>query len=85
MAVKKQLAGIARGFLWVSDEQTGTGAAQNIAHPMGRAPDIVLVVPTGSPGTYAALTVTEGTHTASNIVVAVTSGWKYKVIGFWLR
>ena len=64
---------------FLSAEQTGTGSAQNIPHNLGVVPRLVLVLITGSPSTYSALTVTMGTHTASNIVVTVTSGWKYKV------
>jgi len=63
----------------LSAEQTGTGAEQSIAHGLGVKPSLVLIIITGSPTTYAALTVTEGTHDATNVKVTVTSGWKYKV------
>jgi hypothetical protein len=66
--------------IFVSAEQTGTGSAQNIAHNLGVVPRLVFVSITESPGTYAALDVAEGTHTNTNVVVTVTSGWKYKVI-----
>jgi len=38
-----------------------------------------MIIITGSPATYAALSITEGTHDATNVKVTVTSGWKYKV------
>jgi len=63
----------------LSAEQTGTGAEQSIAHGLGVTPSLVMIIITGSPATYAALTVTEGTHDATNVKVTVTSGWKYKV------
>jgi len=63
----------------LSAEQTGTGAEQSIAHGLGVKPSLVMIIITGSPATYAALTVTEGTHDATNVKVTVTSGWKYKV------
>lgn len=71
------------GQLFISAEQTGTGAAQNIAHGLGEVPAFVFVGLTGGPATYAAPTIAEGTHTASNVVVTVTTGWKYRVIA-WL-
>ncbi len=64
----------------LSAEQTGTGAAQNIAHNLGKVPAKVMIYPTGSPATYAALSITEGTHSVTDVVVTVTSGWKFKVL-----
>ena len=61
---------------------TGNGSAQNTAHGLGRTPAKVLVMIYGSPATYSALTVTEGTHTTTNCVVTVTTSWKY-VIFAW--
>jgi len=63
----------------LSAEQTGTGSEQSIAHGLGVTPGLVMINITGSPATYAALAVTEGTHDATNVKVTVTSGWKYKV------
>jgi len=65
--------------VFLSAEQTGTGAEQSIPHGLGVTPALVLIIITGSPTTYAALTVTEGTHDATNVKVTVTTDWKYKV------
>lgn len=64
--------------LFVSTEQTGTGAAQTIAHGLGLTPSKVLIIPTNVPsGGY---TVTEGTHGTANVSVTVTTGAKFKVM-----
>ena len=69
------------GTVFVSGELTGTGSAQNVAHGGARAPSIVLIVPTDtSPATVGVFTVTEGAHDATNVVVTVTSGKKFKVL-----
>lgn len=49
---------------------TATGAAQSIAHGLGRIPSFVLVLPVNV-GSAEAWTVTEGTHTTTNVVVTV--------------
>ena len=68
---------------FVSSEQTGTGSAQNVAHGLGRVPSLVFIAPTDTaPATTGAYTVTEGTHDATNVVVTVTSGKKFKVLAF---
>jgi len=64
---------------FLSAEQTGTGAEQAIAHGLGVVPALVMVYLTGGPATYAAPAITEGAHTSTNVLVTVTSGWKYKV------
>jgi len=67
--------------VFVSSEQTGTGSAQNVAHGLGVTPSKVFVAPTDTaPATTGAYTVTEGTHTSTNVVVTVTSGKKFKVL-----
>jgi hypothetical protein len=67
-------------MMFISTEQTGTGSAQNIAHGLGRVPSVIMVAPTDtSPATVGVYTVTEGTHTSTNVVVTVTSGKKFKV------
>jgi len=67
--------------VFVSAEQTGTGSAQNIAHGLGVTPSKVFVAPTDTaPATTGQYTATEGAHDATNVVVTVTSGKKYKVI-----
>ena len=71
----------AKAALFISTEQTGTGAAQNIAHGLGAVPAKVLVTPTDlTPATVGSYVVTEGTHDGTNVVVTVTSGKKFKVL-----
>lgn len=66
---------------FVSTEQTGTGAGQNVAHGLGRIPVFVAVIATDtSPATVGVFTVTYGAHDATNAVVTVTSGKKFKVL-----
>jgi hypothetical protein len=66
--------------VFVSSEQTGTGSSQSIAHNLGVKPRLVFVCITGSPSSYSQLSVTEGTHTSTNVVVTVSSNWKFKVV-----
>jgi len=65
--------------IFVSAVQTGAAGAMNIPHTLGKVPSQVLVVPvdTSSDGVF---TVTEGTHTSTNIVVTVTATKKFKVL-----
>jgi predicted RecA/RadA family phage recombinase len=67
--------------VFISDEQTGDGSSQTIAHDLGAAPVKVLIIPTefASNISYDA---TEGTHTSTNVVATVTSGAKYRVMAF---
>lgn len=78
--VRRALADIARQMnqTFVSTEQTGTGAAQNIAHSLFQTPRAVFAVPSNLTG--GVFVVTYGTHTATNCVVTVTLGEKYRVI-----
>lgn len=64
--------------IFKSTEQTGNGSAQDIAHGLTTIPSLVFVMltDTGAAGTV----VTEGSHDATNCVVTVTTGSKYKVI-----
>jgi hypothetical protein len=62
---------------FVSTELTGTGSPQNIPHGLGVIPTIRLISLTYVPSGGA--TITEGTHTSTNIVVTVTTGAKFKV------
>ena len=63
-----------------STEQTGTGSSQNVAHGLGLTPAFVIVYPSDTaPATTGAYTLTEGTHTSTNVVVTVTSGKKFFV------
>lgn len=74
--------GILRG-VFVSAEQTGTGAAQNVAHGLGVAPSKVVVAPTDlSPATVGQYTVVQGAHDATNVIVTVTSGKKFVVMAW---
>ena len=84
----RELQGILPGYkeqVFVSAEQTADGTAQSIAHGLGYTPSRVLVVVTGGhdgaggAGTQFP-TITEGTHDATNVVVTVTAGAKYKVL-----
>lgn len=61
-----------------SEEQTGDGTEQSIAHTLGATPTLVFVVPTlvGTDG----VTITEGTHGSANLKVTATTGAKYKVV-----
>jgi hypothetical protein len=66
--------------IFVSAEQTGTGSAQNVAHGLGFTPTQVFIALTAGPGAYTQPAITEGSHTATNVVVTVTSNWKFRVI-----
>jgi hypothetical protein len=68
--------------IWVSAEITGTGSAQSTAHTLERVPERVLVFLTGGPASYAQPTITQGTHTGADVVVTVTTGWKYRVLAW---
>jgi len=69
--------------VFVSTEQTGTGANQAIPHGSTFPPYMVLVIPTDtSPATVGVFTVTEGTHDKTNVNVTVTSGKKYKILAY---
>lgn len=73
----------AKAAVFISTEQTGTGSSQNVAHGLGTTPSKVLVAPTDTaPSTTGAYTVAEGSHDATNVVVTVTSGKKFKVLAW---
>lgn len=61
-----------------STEQTGTGSSQNVAHGLGSTPGLVMVMPTDI--LAAEVTIVEGSHDGTNVVLTVTSGAKFKVI-----
>ena len=74
----------AKQATFVSAEQTGTGSAQNVPHGGSTTPAAVLVAPTELPANLAAgMDIAEGSHDATNVVVTVTSGIKFKVIAFF--
>jgi len=67
--------------LFLSTEQTGTGAAQNVAHGLGVTPSKVLVFVTGDArAAWAVFSIVEGTHDATNVVVTVTASIKFRVL-----
>lgn len=71
----------AKTATFISAELTGTGAPQNIAHGLGVIPAKVFLAPTDtSPATAGVYTVTEGAHDATNAIVTVTSGKKFKAM-----
>lgn len=74
----------AKGKVFVSAEQTGTGSAQNVAHGLAAVPAAVLVVPTEHPGTpdTGAFDIAEGAHDDTNVVVTVTANVKFKVLAW---
>lgn len=71
----------AKAAMFVSTEQTGTGAPQNVAHGLGAVPAAVLIVPTEHPGTpdTGAFDIAEGAHDGTNVIVTVTANVKFKV------
>lgn len=71
----------ASASIFVSTEQTGTGAPQNIAHGLGVVPSQVFASPTDlAPATTGDYTVTEGAHDATNVIVTVTTDKLFKVM-----
>lgn len=67
----------ARASIYVSTVLTGSGTAQEIAHGLGATPALVLVSAYGD-----GATVTEGTHTDTNLIVTVTDAKSYKVVAW---
>ena len=69
--------------IFKSSEQTGTGSAQNVAHGLGETPAFIIVYPSDlAPATTGSFTLTEGTHTSTNVVVTVTTSKKFFVVAF---
>ena len=73
--------GVNQGTLFVSNsfmstEQTGTGAPQNVAHGLGAIPTMMWFSFTELDGNAADLA--EGAHDATNLIVTVTTGQKFK-------
>lgn len=73
--------------VFISAEQTGTGADQNIAHDLvdeaGNAVVPSAVFASITDDNNAAFAIVEGTHTSSNIVMNVTLNAKYKVLAIY--
>jgi len=63
--------------IFVSGVEVGTGAPQNVAHTLGVAPSKVLVSIQTSAG---AVSIAEGVHTITDVVVTVTLGDTFKVL-----
>lgn len=68
---------------FLSTVQTGTGAAQNVAHGLGATPAGVLVVLQDNSASTNVFTVAEGTHDSTNVKVTVTALATFKVLA-WL-
>lgn len=65
----------ALGKFFYASQVTATGSAQNVAHGLGVAPRVVLVIPTtGGTATY--------TANATNIVVTCTAAGKFDVMAW---
>lgn len=69
---------LATNALFLSTEQTGTGAPQNVAHGFGSIPTIAFAIPSDLTG--GVYVVTYGTHTTTNVVCTVTSGEKFRIV-----
>lgn len=73
----------AKALIFISAEQTGTGAPQNVAHGLGAAPSVVLVAPTSlAAGLASGYDCVEGAHTGTNVALTVTNGAKFKVFAW---
>jgi len=59
---------------------TGNGSNQQIAHGLGRLPTFVIVIPQTSSAT--GVSVVEGTHDSTNIVVNAPATTTFRVIAF---
>lgn len=70
-------------YFFLSEEQTGTGSAQLVAHTLGTFPKHVAAFLTGGPSSYSQPTITQGESTDNNnIQLTVTTGWKYRVLAW---
>jgi hypothetical protein len=77
-----EAATAAKAGIFVSTEQIGTGAVQNIAHGLTVTPTKVLVSVTDDTAVdgTGGYTITEGAHDGTNVVVTVSLGVKFKVL-----
>lgn len=72
---------LSQSRLFLSAEQTGNSNPQNVAHGLGKTPTVVAIFITGDARAgWGTITITEGTHTATNVVVTVTTNIKYRVL-----
>jgi hypothetical protein len=60
-------------------EITGDGTAQSTAHGLGVTPTKVLVSVTDNTAD-SQWTITEGSHTSTNVIVTIDTGVKYKIL-----
>ena len=67
-------------YTFISAEITGNGAAQSTPHTLEKVPERVVAFLTGGPATYTQPTIALGTHTATNLIATVTTGWKYRLV-----
>lgn len=74
----------AKAAVFISTEQTGTGAEQDIAHGLGAAPTGgVIIMPTELPADLAAgYDAALGVHDATNVKATVTTGVKFMVLAW---
>lgn len=64
---------------FLSAEQTGTGASQDIAHGLGVTPTLVFFFTTGDDtAAWAKYSIVEGVHDATNLKVTVTASIKFR-------
>ena len=71
---------LATAGMFLSTEQTGTGAPQNVAHGFASVPSLVFAV--ASDLTGGAFAVVYGAHDATNAIFTVTTGEKFRVVAF---
>lgn len=71
---------LAPAGVFLSTEQTGNGAPQNVAHGLGVVPSLVFAIPSDQTGGIFAIVY--GSHTSTNAIVTATTGEKYRVIAF---
>lgn len=62
-----------------SGVETGIGTSQSIPHSLGVVPAITLASVYSSPSNYS---ISEGSHTSSDLIVTATSGIKFKIVAF---
>lgn len=71
----------AKALVFVSGVRVGTGAQESIAHGLGTAPTLVLASIQDT-NNLATVAITEGTHTATNVLITVTNTASYKLIAW---
>jgi hypothetical protein len=75
--------GLSGTTVFLSTEQTGTGALQNVAHGFGTTPVLAFAIPSIlSNGLANGFNVNYGAHDSTNVKVTVNTGEKYKVVAF---